>query len=389
MASGTEQRPFGTEQKPSGTEQRPSGTEQRLCRVLVEGTLPPDLRSDELDAIWAHATWRSVDELLATILCRGPVQISAQARQRAADRLRDATAREMLRFRALRSIVWALHAAGLRALLMKGAGLAYTVYQEPHLRPAGDIDLFVARDSRDAAEAALAAIGYRRQHEPDAELASMQRHYVLQEPGGVEHVIDLHWRVANRHLFADALSFEEAWAGSEPVPRLGDSARTLGAVDALMLASIHRVAHHDDHPDLIWLWDIHLLAGRLTAGQAETLVRRAGEKGMRAVLAHSLNMAVTRFGTAGAGALFDRLTADGSIEPAAAFIAARSRPVDLLRTDLAAVGSVGQRLSLLREHLLPGIAYMRAKYPAWPRLLLPLAYLYRIARGAPKWFVRP
>jgi hypothetical protein len=372
----------------SGTEQTPFGTEQSLCRVLVAGALPPDLTPTELDAIWAHATWRSVDELLAAIMCRD-ARIGPAARQRAVDRLRDATAREMLRFRALRSIVGAVDAAGLRVLLMKGAGLAYTVYPEPHLRPAGDIDLLIPRDSLEDAEAALAAIGYRRQHEPDAELASMQRHYVLAEPGGVEHVIDLHWRVANRHLFADAVSFEEAWADSELVPRLGDSARTLGTVDAVMLACIHRVAHHDDHPDLIWLWDIHLLAGRLTGDQVETLLRRAAETGMRAVLAHSLNQAATRFGTRGASALLDRLTVDGAVEPAAALIAGHARPVDLLRTDLASVGSARQRLRLLREHLLPGLAYMRAKYPAWPRPLLPLAYLYRIARGAPKWFRRP
>lgn len=369
-------------------EQTPSGTEQKLCRVLVEGALPPELTSAELDAIWAHATWRSVDELLAAIITKE----CAPEGSRAADRLRDATAREMLRFRALRSIVDAVGAAGLRVLLMKGAGLAYTVYPEPHLRPAGDIDLFIARDSLEATEAALGSIGYRRQREPDAELASMQRHYLLQQPGGVEHVVDLHWRVANRHLFADAVPFEQAWAGSEPVPRLGGAARTLGTVDALMLACLHRVAHHDDHPDLIWLWDIHLLAGRLGDDQAETLLQRAAASGMRGVIAHGIGLAATRFGTnvgsSGTQALLDRLTADTSVEPSAAFIAARARQVDLLRTDLASIGSARQRLRLLREHLLPGTAYMRARYPAWPRPLLPLAYLYRIARGAPKWFRR-
>jgi hypothetical protein len=29
---------------------------------------------------------------------------------------------------------------------------------------------------------------------------------------------------------------------------------------------------------------------------------------------------------------------------------------------------------------------MRERYPRWPAALLPLAYVDRIVRGAPKWF---
>jgi hypothetical protein len=365
-----------------------TGPAHALCRALADDALPSDLTPAQLDAIWDHATRTSVDELLAALVCRTDAPVSDVARQRAVQRMREASARELVRHHELRQIVAAFAAASLRVLLIKGAGLAYTVYPDPRLRPSDDVDVLVERQDVAATEAALFAVGYERCVEPDAELASTQRHYA-RSGGAVEHSVDLHWRVSNRHVFADVVGFEEAWNESVDVPSLGPAARTLGTADALLLACVHRVAHHPGETDLIWLWDIHLLAGRLTGVQAETLLRRAAEKGMRAVLAHSLSVAASRFGTRGADVLLDRLAAGGAAEPSAAFIAARARQVDLLRTDLAAVGSARQRLRLLREHLFPGVAYMRAKYPAWPGPLLPLAYLYRIVRGAPKWFARP
>ena len=51
--------------------------------------------------------------------------------------------------------------------------------------------------------------------------------------------------------------------------------------------------------------------------------------------------------------------------------------------------SLHHRLQLIREHLFPQRAYVRASYDRWPEILLPLAYLDRIVRGAPKWFRRP
>jgi hypothetical protein len=359
-----------------------------LCRALSAGALPSDLTPAQLDGIWNHATRTSVDELLAAIICRPDAPVSDVARQRAVQRMREASAREMVRHQELRRIGAAFAAASRRVLLIKGAGLAYTVYPDARLRPSDDVDLFVERTTVEAAQAALFDIGYHRSVEPDSEVASMQRHYA-RSGGGVEHCVDLHWRVSNRHVFADAIDFEEAWTASVGVPDLGPEARTLGCADALLLACVHRVAHHPGQSDLIWLWDIHLLAERLTTDQVDALTTRAQAKGMGAVLSDGVSRAAMQFGTRGADRLLDRLSGNRSEEPAAAFMAGRARPVDLLRTDLASVGSLPQRLRLLREHLLPGIAYMRAKYPRWPRPLLPLAYLYRIVRGAPKWFRRP
>jgi hypothetical protein len=64
------------------------------------------------------------------------------------------------------------------------------------------------------------------------------------------------------------------------------------------------------------------------------------------------------------------------------------RPVAAVRSDLEHLEGWQRRACYLAEHLFPSRAYMRSMYPAWPRVLLPFAYGYRIARGAPKWFAR-
>jgi hypothetical protein len=373
--------------------------ERVLCRVLAGSIALEDLDAGTLEEIWALATYASVDELLADIVVRRQaagseapprraalgvdVEAGVRLRDRAIARRYEATVREMLRARELRRIVGASAGAGIRCLLMKGAGLAYTVYPEPHLRPAGDVDLFIERADVERLERALAAAGYRRRVEPDAEAASMQRHYARAE-SGIEHCVDVHWRVSNRHVFADAVPFARAWDASVGVDAF-PGARTLGTIDALVLACLHRVAHHDDHGSLIWMWDIHLLASALSdRGRAE-LVRTAAESKMRAVVAHGVALVHDRFATSGAASLIDELRQAAGDEPSARFLERGRSHAQLVASDLTASGSLTTRARIVREHLFPGVGYMRTQFPRWPAPLLPFAYVYRIARGAPRW----
>ena len=362
--------------------------ERTLCGVLAGTVRPRDLSSGELNGVWAHAMETSGGEVLADVLATTGGLIDGAATERAVAFLRVAAVTSLLRQRVLQRVVDAFAAAETRMLLIKGVGLAYTVYREPHLRPAGDIDLFIAHESLQAAEAALASAGFARDLEPDTEAASMQRHYIRRDGFGTPYMVDLHWRISNRQIFAGALTFDEAWNASQPVRRLGPAARTLGTADALLLACIHRIAHHHDDPHLIWIWDIHLLAGAMTGTDVDGLAVRAARSDMRAVVARGFELSRERFGTAVDQRLLLALQGSGAIEASAGFVGRPMRQVELVLSDLTTMTTVGERARLLREHLFPSLAYMGGKYPACPRLLLPLAYLHRIACGAPKWFRR-
>lgn len=363
--------------------------DEQLCAVLGGRGPGRRLSEEDFNALWERACAHDVDVLLAAACLRLEDHIPADASRQVAGRLADAELRDLLRCRELCRIAANFAAVGVDVLLLKGAGLAHTVYPAPQLRPSRDIDLFIRRESLDAAERALAACGYTRLREPDTALASTQSHYGRMDGSGVHHFIDLHWCVANPRSFADALSFDEAWRGSIVVPAIEPVARTLGLSDALLLACMHRVAHHQDAPDLLWLWDIHLLAGSLTADGWAAFLRRAERARMRAVSLRGLVMARDRFATCIPADTLERLGANGQAEPAARFIGGDLRIVDVVRADLWATRGLRRRASLLREHLFPPREYMRAVYASCPPALLPIAYVDRIVRGAPGWFRRP
>jgi hypothetical protein len=258
--------------------------------------------------------------------------VNTRAHSCAAKCLRQAVVTEMLRRRVLHMLVSKFDEAAVPVLLLKGAGLAYTVYTAPYLRPARDIDLFVRRESLQAAEDLLTAIGYQRVMEPDTELAGMQRHYI----GRDTYFIDLHWCVSNRHVFAETFSFSDAWKAAELVLPLGGSARTLGKRDAFLLACIHRIAHHNDDLDPIWLWDIHLLATSLTTSDARWFpALREATSG--SLLRVPLELARQRLRTTIEPRLFTGLGRDVYSGTAVPFIKQNVRLVDLLLSDLETI----------------------------------------------------
>jgi hypothetical protein len=214
-----------------------------------------------------------------------------------------------------------------------------------------------------------------------------QRHYSSDAPFAEQ--LDVHWSIAVPHLFRNAVTFDELQSQSIPIPALGTAARTLSYPDALFLACLHRVAHHQDADDLLWLWDVHLLASRLSSAERTRFIDLAVRASMRSICIRGLALAGEQFGTSGAAELIEALQSPtGKDEPAARFLERNLRQVDVFLTDLEVLPSWRARVALVSEYLFPSAAYMRSAYPGFPGAVLPVAYLWRIARGMPKWFRR-
>jgi hypothetical protein len=295
-------------------------------------------------------------------------------------------AADLRRQRALAEVLGRLAEAGVDALVIKGAALAFLVYDQPHTRPRCDADLLIRTEQVDAAERVILGAGYARQLEPDASVASGQRHYSPPKPSA--DAIDLHWRVVNPLVFGEVLPFREAWARSIPVPALGAAARTLAPHDALLLACIHRVAHHGDSPELKWLHDIDRLVSliaRLGPESGRVFAREAARTRTRSVCVRSLELARELCHTHVDDLVALLETGTDDVEPSAAFVGGRLAFAGIVSSDLRHAGWQ-DRARILREHLFPSRAYMRARYPRWPSAFLPAAYAFRIMRGAPAWF---
>lgn len=298
-------------------------------------------------------------------------------------------AADMLREVELRRLLPALADAGADALVIKGAQLAYDCYPRPDLRPRIDTDLMVSLDGRHTANDVLIALGYDPPEHVSGDVVMYQASYVLNRDGVAIHTVDVHWRIANPQLFAGLLTFEELRATSVPLRQLGRAARGLSNVHALLLACIHRVAHHFDSDCLIWLYDIHLLSERMTRDDWNELAAVARERRVSIICRQGVERAVSTFGTVGAEAFLSRDVSDAEAdEPTAAYLRRDRRPVDNFLADAKALPRWSDRLRLVKEHVFPPSRYMHDVYAPSSRAPLPVLYARRVWRGARRWLTR-
>jgi hypothetical protein len=309
-----------------------------------------------------------------------PLAVHAEAARAAT---RSAMARDMVRERADRELLEALAQSSVPAFLIKGADLAYSLYPRSDLRSRVDTDVLIHPDTRSAARRCLERLRYRLEPQAGGALVTYQEAHVREERG-VRLVVDLHWRVANPQRFGHVLGIDEIAAASQARPRLSVNARGLGTVHALLLASVHRVAHHYDAPRLVWAYDVDLLAKRLSVEDWEAWVSLAIERDVPAACQSSLALAQRTLGTDVPHAVL------AALERAAprdtdSYLAPDSRHVARVWTDVRHTVSWKAKAALIGQHLFPPPAYMRTVYA--PASRLPLAGLYarRFLLGARRW----
>jgi hypothetical protein len=287
----------------------------------------------------------------------------------------------------LRRVLDGLSRSGISSLLLKGAHLAHSHYASPEDRPHSDVDLLIHESAREHAGRALQALGYQRLAHVTGEVAFTQMHYWRVDATGLRHALDVHWRICGPRVFADRLTWSELTAARGAVPGLGPSAFGPSAGHALIVACLHRTAHHGNSERLIWMHDIHLLASRLTDAEWLDVTTLAAERGVAGVVTNGLAAAARWFGTTVPHAAAARLTSpDVSCDPAAlAFLRPGRTGIDVLLSDFRALSGWRQRWRFAREHLLPSPDYIAHRYGTSSRGALPFLYAHRVLTGWRRW----
>jgi len=301
-----------------------------------------------------------------------------------AARTRALAAIELLRRKELNAVLEALAGEGIRPVVLKGTALAYSLYGNPASRPRMDTDLLIRRDQVDTVRQVMARSEYSSPAYCDGELLFGQFPSTKTDAFGVAHAFDFHWKISTQAIFADLLSVDEIASGAIPLPSIGAHARAAGPVHALLLACVHPVMHHRNVESLIWIYDIHLLASRLSERDLDRFVDLAVARHVSAICAHQLAAARHRFGTSISDRAITRLRADRPHEPSAAYLRAGRRWHDELVSNVRGLPRWADRLRLLREVMLPGPAYMLKAYGLSSSLsaaLLPVLYIHRLAAG--------
>jgi hypothetical protein len=300
-----------------------------------------------------------------------------------ADEYREAAARDAADTAALAGLLTSARAHGVSPLVIKGAALAHLVYERSWERPRWDADLFIAERDAPALCRALEAAGYRRAPAVDGPLVTGQFQYSALAPGRMAHHVDVHTRLFNPVAFSRALEWGDADSRAVPLPALGPAARTLAMPDALLVACVHRVAHHHDEPDLIWLCDVDRLARRLPAREWTAFASRAAQARVAAVCRSSLQAAAVLLEAPVPSDVLALLDVAG--ESSSAFLGRGAGELAVQRLNFSHASGWRDRASLVRQHIFPPAAYVLEKYGRRSRAWLPLLYAYRVIHGAPRW----
>jgi hypothetical protein len=300
------------------------------------------------------------------------------------------TALAIVREREVTRVLAALAATSIEPLVIKGAHLAVTLYPSADRRPRVDTDLLIKESDREQTGVALEALGYARSAKVAGEVAFTQSEYWRIDESGARHTVDVHWRIANPKAFADRLTYHDLFEDAVAIPRLGSNAYVPSAVFALLIACLHRTAHHGTSMRLIWLYDVHMLASRLSDSEWDDLVTVASRRGLSATVLAGLDAAASVLGTIVSMDVIERLRVDATDTDAdvRTFLESHPAKIDVALSDWKRLDTWPARARFLREHLFPSAFYMRHHYNTSSSVALPWLYAHRIVAGGVKWIRR-
>lgn len=225
--------------------------EQRILCLAARTQIEPDnerqlvelLRGPlDWERLWNQGHLHEVLPLLATTLRRLSPQIAIPAPwlARAQRRLYATMIRNTTLADTLLEVLTAFQHAGVESIPVKGVVLAQTMYGGLALRSLGDLDVLVQPADLPAARAALRALRFTQEAQPDFENAHHPFHdppYYRPASGG-NICLELHWGLWATSFFR--LGADAMWARSATTALHGSPIRVLSPEDTLLHLAIHR-----------------------------------------------------------------------------------------------------------------------------------------------------
>jgi hypothetical protein len=224
-------------------------------------------------------------------------------------------AQNTLMYQELDRILRALDEVGIPVIVLKGAALAATVYEDIGLRPMGDLDLLVHPDVLGSSLKVFLSCSY-------AIKKITSYHAVLTRATASQLTIELHWNLVRgeqRPAFDRLDQFLERVEPFRPssVPvSLGRAGQLSPGSHWLYLAGHLLMKHPESERRLLWYYDLHaLLERRLYYFDSDQLVAAACALGWRSAVAEGLADLRGRFGTPGLDGLIQALGEAGDPDP--------------------------------------------------------------------------
>jgi hypothetical protein len=206
----------------------------------------------------------------AALIARLPPSLRARVEQPRLQRL-GTLARNVSTIVHIGEILDAAEAATLPMLPLKGALLAYTIYEDPGLRPMRDLDFLVRPRDLEGATALLGRLGFVVGSPAIPRFSPRHAHALALVDRRRQLTIDLHYRLFHE---LDGDSDAEPFFARAIVVELAGRARAVPSwEDALFLAALHGAVDGFGGAPW-WLLDLALLVGRADFARAVDEARR-------------------------------------------------------------------------------------------------------------------
>ena len=185
-------------------------------------------------------------------------------------------------------------------IVLKGAALLASVYENVGLRSLGDVDILVKPEDVSKIDKVLTQSGYRSDHKMRSYPVSNYLNSLVYGKNGSPLLLHLHWHLVNNalpnYMYAEKIDMDKLWEDAIPLK--------VRQADVLCLAPHHQLLHLSEHAmkhsynTLIHVWDIHQV---INHGKEkldwERVCRESGEFQLRSPLFYSLWLSKEYFGT--------------------------------------------------------------------------------------------
>jgi hypothetical protein len=248
----------------------------------------PQLTADDWTAVADVAAWHGLQPALRhAVEARHATRwLPPTVARRLGDASTVAALRAEARRRQLATLLSALRAAGVDAIVLKGAYLAEHVYPALALRPMSDLDVLVRECHVETALAALAPCGYT-----PAGPAGRAGGRTLVRSGGGSMALDMHTSI-NPCAPPFALPLRDVWARASRCAVAGESALALCAEDLLLHLATHMGHGHVLGASMVSLCDVSAWLERFGAtADWEAVLCRARDAGARRFVYAALALA--------------------------------------------------------------------------------------------------
>ena len=184
-------------------------------------------------------------------------------------------------------------------IVLKGAALLSSVYEDFGLRALGDVDILVKPEDVPKIDKVLSQLGYRSGNGRRSYPVSNYLNSLVYGKNGSPLLLHLHWHLVNNalpnYVYTEKINMEKLWRDAIPL-RVQQS-------EALCLSPHHQLLHLSEHAmkhsfyTLIHIWDIQQVINRWKKElDWEKLCREAEEFHLKGPLFYSLWLSKEYFG---------------------------------------------------------------------------------------------